>query len=55
MKRNKLYKLCFEVDVNEICGANGPSRPVVPKVQSWVRLLTLENVRVEDVYKFTFE
>lgn len=29
--------------------------PIVPKVESWVNLTVLEDVKLDDVYKFTFE
>jgi hypothetical protein len=54
-KRNKLYKKCFDVDIIKICGGKGPSRPIVPKAQSWVRMLVLEDLKLDDVYKFQFE
>ncbi|KAK5109590.1 hypothetical protein LTR85_002478 [Meristemomyces frigidus] len=54
-KRNKLYKQLFEVDLFNICGPHGPSRQLVPKFETWVRLLVFEDVKLEDVRKFTFE
>ena len=56
-KRNKLYEKLFDVDIVKICGPEGPSRskPIVPKVESWVRLLVMEDVKLDDLYKFTFE
>jgi len=29
--------------------------PIVPKVESWVNLMVMEDVKLDDVYKFTFE
>ena len=43
------------MDVFQICGATGPSRPIVSKAESWVRLLVLEDVKLDDIYKFTFD
>lgn len=54
-KRNKLYKQLFDVDLFHICGPGGPSRPIVPKFETWVRLLVFEDVKLGDVRKFTFE
>ncbi|KAK4901140.1 hypothetical protein LTR27_001696 [Elasticomyces elasticus] len=54
-KRNKLYKQCFEVDVNDICGPGGPSRPIVPEYEAWVRLMVFEDVLAEDLHKYTFK
>ncbi|OCK76830.1 hypothetical protein K432DRAFT_305513 [Lepidopterella palustris CBS 459.81] len=53
-KRNMLYKRCFDVDIFKICGPKGPERPVVPKFEAWIRLHVLEDVKVEDIAKFTF-
>ena len=52
---NKLYEKLFDVNVIEICGPTGPSKPIVPTVDPWVRLLVMEDVKLDDVYKFTFE
>ncbi|KFZ11258.1 hypothetical protein V502_07649 [Pseudogymnoascus sp. VKM F-4520 (FW-2644)] len=54
-EKNKYYQKCFEVDVNKVCGPNGPQRPIVPKFEAWVRLHVIENVKVEDIKFFTFE
>ena len=54
-KRNKLYMKCFDVDIVQICGAKGPSRPIVPKAESLVRLLVMEDVKLDEIYRFTFE
>ncbi|KFY89762.1 hypothetical protein V500_05510 [Pseudogymnoascus sp. VKM F-4518 (FW-2643)] len=54
-EKNKYYQKCFEVDVNKICGRNGPQRPIVPKFEAWVQLHVIENVKVEDIKNFTFE
>jgi hypothetical protein len=43
----------FEVDINSICGARGPSRPIVPEFETWVRLLVFEDVKLDDLHKFT--
>jgi len=53
-KRNKLYEKCFEVDMFEICGSDGPSKPIVPEYNTWVRQMVFEDVKLEDIYKFTF-
>jgi hypothetical protein len=29
--------------------------PIVPKVESLVRVLVMEDVQLDDIYKFTFE
>jgi hypothetical protein len=39
----------------QACGNHGPSRPIVPEVKSWVWLLVMEDVKLDDIYKFTFE
>ena len=54
-KRNKLYEKLFDVDITKICGPTGPSKPIVPEVHPWVRLLVMEDVKLDDLYKFTFE
>jgi hypothetical protein len=54
VKRNKLYKKCFDVDSLQICWREGPSRPIVPETESWVRLLVMEEVKLDDIYKFRF-
>jgi hypothetical protein len=41
--------------VNKICGPNGLQITIVPKFEAWVRLHVIENVKVEDIKKFTFE
>lgn len=41
--------------MNKVCGPNGPQRPIVPKFEAWVRLHVIENVKVEDIKKITFE
>jgi hypothetical protein len=38
----------------KVCGAKGSWDPIVPKVQSWVRLLVMEDVKLDDIYKFRF-
>ncbi|KAJ9663605.1 hypothetical protein H2201_005566 [Coniosporium apollinis] len=50
-RRNKLYKKLFEVDINQICGPEGPERPTTPKYEAWVRIHVLKNVKCEDVGK----
>jgi hypothetical protein len=54
-KRNKLYNKCFDVDVFKICDAKGGAPPIVPKVESWVKILVMEDVKLDDIYKFTFD
>lgn len=49
-----MYKKCFEVDIFHDCD-KGPLPPIVPKVESRVKLLELDNVTLDDIYKFTFE
>ncbi|KAK5706477.1 hypothetical protein LTR97_001466 [Elasticomyces elasticus] len=53
-KRNKLYQQCFEVDINSICGPEGPSKPIVPEYEAWVRLKVVEGVQFADLYKYSF-
>ncbi|KAK3632884.1 hypothetical protein LTR56_016063 [Elasticomyces elasticus] len=54
-KRNKLYQQCFEVDINSICGPEGPSKPIVPEYEAWVRLKVFEGVQFADLYKYSFQ
>ncbi|RYP42583.1 hypothetical protein DL767_000107 [Monosporascus sp. MG133] len=54
-KCNKLYKKLFLVDINQLCGPNGLERPVTPKFQPWVRIMTHENVTCGDINKFLWE
>ncbi|KAK5682446.1 hypothetical protein LTS10_005574 [Elasticomyces elasticus] len=54
-KRNKLYQQCFEVDMNSICGPEGPSKPIVPEYEAWVRLKVFEGVQFADLYKYSFQ
>lgn len=54
-KRNALYKKCFDIDMFKICDAKGGMPPIVPKVESRVEVLVMEDVKLDDVYKFTFE
>ncbi|KAG7429440.1 hypothetical protein Forpi1262_v009491 [Fusarium oxysporum f. sp. raphani] len=51
-KSNKLYKKLFLVDINQICGPNGPERPVTPRFKAWVRINTIENVTYDNITKF---
>ncbi|KPM44964.1 hypothetical protein AK830_g1629 [Neonectria ditissima] len=51
-KSNKLYKKLFLVDINQVCGVNGPERPVTPRFKAWVRIETIENVTYDNVTKF---
>ncbi|KAI9642015.1 hypothetical protein NHQ30_009886 [Ciborinia camelliae] len=51
-KRNEWYKRCFEVDIQKICGGKGKQNPIVPKIENWVRLFIIEDVKVDDLRKF---
>ncbi|QDS74147.1 hypothetical protein FKW77_001341 [Venturia effusa] len=52
-KRNELYKKLFEVDLNQMCGSQGPEpRCLVPKFEPWVQLEVLADVKVKDILKF---
>jgi hypothetical protein len=48
-KKNRLYKRCFEVDIIAMTGSSGKLKPIVPKFESWVRIMSFEDVKVEDV------
>lgn len=52
-KRNKLYKKLFEVDIKQICGSDGPERPITPEYEAWVRIHVLKDVKYEDVAKLS--
>ncbi|KAI0129542.1 hypothetical protein BJ170DRAFT_731149 [Xylariales sp. AK1849] len=49
---NELYKKLFLVDINQICGPDGPEPPVTPEFKPWVRIRVFDNVSYEDVIKF---
>ncbi|KAK7748527.1 hypothetical protein SLS53_000547 [Cytospora paraplurivora] len=53
-KINKLYKKLFLIDINEICSAKGPERPVTPKFSPHVSIHYIKDVKCEDVTKFTW-
>jgi hypothetical protein len=53
-KMNKWYQKCFEVDIQTMCGVDGSCLSIVPKCKTWVKLHKLEDVKVEDVEKFTW-
>ena len=50
-----MYKKCFNLDIFQVCDAKARLKPIVPKVKPWVRLLVMEDVKLDDIYKFTFE
>ncbi|KAI9898034.1 hypothetical protein N3K66_006394 [Trichothecium roseum] len=52
-KTNKLYRKLFHTDVTQLCGKNGPERPVTPKYKAWVRIHTIEGVSLTSVNKFS--
>ncbi|KAH9897457.1 hypothetical protein F4778DRAFT_743655 [Xylariomycetidae sp. FL2044] len=49
---NDLYRKLFLVNINQVCGPDGPEPPVSPKFKAWVRIHTLDNVTYDNVTKF---
>ncbi|KUI68787.1 hypothetical protein VM1G_04420 [Cytospora mali] len=50
-KINKLYKKLFLVDINSICSADGPERPVTPRFKAHVKIHCINDVQCQDVTK----
>ncbi|KAK3622947.1 hypothetical protein LTR56_021888 [Elasticomyces elasticus] len=53
-KRNELYKKCFDVDMKSICAGSG-EKPIVPQYEACLRFMLYEDVKAEDIHKFTFK
>lgn len=51
---NSVYKECFEVDLDSICGRRRPQPPLVPVYRPWVKIHEINDVKVDDIKKFTW-
>ncbi|KUI56841.1 hypothetical protein VP1G_04215 [Cytospora mali] len=54
-KINKLYKKLFLVDINSLCSAGGPERPVTPRFRAHVSIHCINDVQCQDVTKFLWD
>ncbi|KAJ6003539.1 hypothetical protein N7522_006231 [Penicillium canescens] len=51
---NMAYEDCFEVNMISICGKGKKQAPIVPKYRPWVRIYEINNVRLENLKKWTW-
>ncbi|OJJ99462.1 hypothetical protein ASPACDRAFT_1857021 [Aspergillus aculeatus ATCC 16872] len=52
---NSAYQECFGIDLDSICGEGRPKLPVVPVYRPWVRIFEINDVKVEHIWKFTWD
>ncbi|KAE8332223.1 hypothetical protein BDV39DRAFT_200376 [Aspergillus sergii] len=52
---NMAYKHCFEVDIKSICGRGKLQPPIVRPYRPWVRIFEINDVKMENIEKFTWE
>ncbi|PYH48991.1 uncharacterized protein BP01DRAFT_388823 [Aspergillus saccharolyticus JOP 1030-1] len=52
---NSAYEECFGINLDSFCGKGPLKYPIIPVYRPWVRIFEINDVKVEDIRKFTWE